>query len=265
MLRGTSNEGHPAEEVAIVVHDFESLVEQGQHCLRIIGKRSKEYVCAVHEFGLLLLPVETQYGDNTMGKLAARLNCSLTFLYRAKDFAEVFPTVALLDIDIAQKEAEGRPIYIRDYYLNGRRGRGEARRELVEAKIEEAMEAVERLKATTPEVPLEEVESLEVIAQETKWDLHAHVDEGAEDMYRGWLRQQPCLFCGYSPCDCAHLPQSRGAGGTILVPTCHQCHMEIHQRGFSKFLVNDPSRLDSWLRWTAAAALAVYSRRSLVL
>jgi hypothetical protein len=219
----------------------------------------------VHEFGLLLLPVETQYGEGTMAKLAARLNCSLTFLYRARDFAEAFPTVALLDADIAKKEADGRPVYIRDYYLNSLRNRGEIRLELVEGKVAEAVEAVETLKATTPEVTEEEVASLTAIAQETAQDLSARINEGAVDAYVGWLKQQPCLFCGSVPCDAAHLPRTKAVGGQCLLPVCHGDHMRVHQLGVRKFFEENPAAMEQMFAWSGAVLLAAYSRRGIMI
>ena len=230
-------------------------------------RKGIEYVYAVHDFGLLLLPIASRYGEATMTQVAVALQRPVRFLYRARGFAEAFPTREALAADIAQKHEHGEPVFLRDYYLNRIAGKAEVRHELVEAKLMEVVEAIETLKATTPEVPAEEVLSLEVIAQETIRDLREHVDTGAEDDYTAWLRSQACIFCQNSPCDVAHLPTSRGAGGWHTLPVCGSEHRRIHQVGLATFLGMDlvgVERVERLLVQMAKLYLACYSRRGSV-
>lgn len=50
------------------------------------------------------------------------------------------------------------------------------------------------------------------------------------------VRLLPCVICGASPCDPAHV-KSRGAGGTRrdLVPLCRAHHDEQHRTGILSF------------------------------
>lgn len=53
----------------------------------------------------------------------------------------------------------------------------------------------------------------------------------------------PCLACGRSPSDQAHV-KSRGAGGEIseqnCIPLCRGCHTLQHKVGWPRFLHRNP-------------------------
>lgn len=61
--------------------------------------------------------------------------------------------------------------------------------------------------------------------------------------YLSWVREQPCLICGVSPCDPHHLNmQGKHSGGMGLktsdyrtVPLCREHHSEYHSRGRASF------------------------------
>ncbi len=52
-------------------------------------------------------------------------------------------------------------------------------------------------------------------------------------------RTRPCLACGHSPSDAAHV-KSKGSGGDDVehnvIPLCRSCHRHQHSVGWSKFL-----------------------------
>ena len=51
-----------------------------------------------------------------------------------------------------------------------------------------------------------------------------------------WVKTLPCLVCGVSPSENAHV-RTRGAGGTYkdIVPLCFTHHREIHSIGNDSF------------------------------
>lgn len=56
-----------------------------------------------------------------------------------------------------------------------------------------------------------------------------------------WLKTLPCLICGSSPCDPAHVPkEQRGSMGMKVsddqtVPLCRNCHSYQHNVGHKSF------------------------------
>ena len=67
--------------------------------------------------------------------------------------------------------------------------------------------------------------------------------------YRNWIVQQPCLKCGFGPCQAAHVALGeRGAGikapDTHCVPLCAPCHALEHQLGAESFLTNADLKME---------------------
>ena len=61
--------------------------------------------------------------------------------------------------------------------------------------------------------------------------------------YRQWITRQPCLKCGFGPCQAAHEALGeRGVGikapDTQCVPLCVLCHALEHQLGVESFWSN---------------------------
>ena len=57
------------------------------------------------------------------------------------------------------------------------------------------------------------------------------------------IRTRPCLACGHSPSDAAHV-KSKGSGGDDvelnLLPLCRIHHAEQHKVGFIRFIETNP-------------------------
>lgn len=251
---------------SVLLVEYGELVEHVRWYLAGVHEAAELFITAIYDLGVLLSSVETTYGEGTIHRLATDVNRSESYLYKAKAFAEAW-TAEALSADMAMLRAQGR-IPSLSYYWRQLSAPGQYAVESLERRAMILDADCEEVKATFVETPaiVEAVESIQVIVQETNRDLHDRVAEGVQDAYRNWLRQQPCIFCQSSPCDVAHLPISKGAGGLRVLPVCHEEHMLLHQVGLATFLGMDlvsVERVERLLILMADLFLACYSRRNL--
>lgn len=62
-----------------------------------------------------------------------------------------------------------------------------------------------------------------------------------------WTQAQPCVICGATPCEVAHI-KSRGAGGSAddTIPLCTRHHREQHDAGIETFASRYGCNLEAW-------------------
>ena len=71
-----------------------------------------------------------------------------------------------------------------------------------------------------------------------------------------WLKARPCLVCGRTPSDCAHIKSGgmgRKADAEFIVALCRDHHTEQHQIGVRSFERRHGVDLDAAARETEAA------------
>lgn len=215
------------------------------------------FLMAWYGLGTHLATVHRRWGDGVIDRLAADVHRDRSYLYRAMQATVCWPTE---DDFRVQLDALRRPTLNRLYRLLPMTP--DARIAFVEQQMFAVETQAEILKAETPEL-VEEVESIQSVVRQTQAYLHHHLMDGAMDDYTVWLRAETCIFCGATPCDVAHLPKSRGAGGMQVVPVCAWHHREAHQYGMLEFLRRHPECLEFLLERVGQLYVAYYSRRGL--
>lgn len=245
-------------------NDYAQLVTDIRRHLRLLDRSYEAALFQFHVIGLRLLNVETEYGEGTIDRLATDVGRDPSFLYRARQLAQLFPDPVALEQDMEERRLKGvRPSIA--YYLSWViPERARFRLENLERRAMQLEADAEEVKAGLPEGEQGEVEGIVGIVQETRQSLHAHLDEGAMDAYVTWLKSQPCIFCGSTPCDAAHLPKAKSIGGDRVTAVCHTCHMRSHQVGLRRFLFEEEGseeRLARLLTMVGDLFVAVYSRR----
>ncbi len=255
-----------------VVSDYATILNQVRALYDRTRRSRRDALMAFYEMGSVLCNAVTVYGENTLGRIASDLQEDRSTISRARQLAAMFPSRSDFEADVIASEKRGVSPSIAYYIRQVVPKRPPV--EQLEARAMSLDAEAERLKALMPEAA-GEIESIQAMVRQANHDITAHTDRGAADDYREWIQREKCVFCGWTPCDPAHLPRSKGAGGTKVIPVCHHHHIEvIHQGGMAKFLgIEDApddiqaeavEKVNCLLDRLADLYVATYSRRSAI-
>lgn len=217
---------------------------------------------------MILKPIETVYGQNTMGKVAKAINQEPSFLYRAREVATKFPDETALLLRMAELKAMGRKPTITYFIENEIPDKQNARPERIEKTLEFQERKIDNLLADIPPddpgEAREHLESLKAKSQEMRYFLQSHVDGQAEEEFYASVKLLRCAFCESQPVDAAHMPKGKGRGGDIVVPVCVKCHREqAHMKGLKPFLTANFDCVLTLLESYGEALLALYQGRGI--
>lgn len=85
--------------------------------------------------------------------------------------------------------------------------------------------------------------------------------------YLDWVREQPCIVTGASPCDPAHIRWGLGGGMGLkpddsrVLPLVHQLHQEQHQIGEVRFWLKQANEHPEFLMESLIKAAELDYRR----
>jgi len=250
------------------VSDLAIVISQAKDCAAKIEWHAREGVIWWWKLGMILKPIETVYGQNTMGKVAKAIGQEPSFLYRAREVATKFPDETALLLRMAEIKAMGRKPTITYFIENEIPDKENARPEKIEKTLEFQERKIDNLLALIPPddpgAARDHLESLKAKSQEMRLYLQSHVDGQAEEEFLASIKLLCCAFCGGQPVDAAHMPKGKGQGGDIVVPVCVKCHREqAHMEGLKPFLTENFDCVLHLLESYGEALLALYQGRGI--